>query len=78
MPRKARDVLNELKWREGRALGKAQVWVRGRTADDVKVIGGDEIAELGRRYFSTATTTIPYYKVVRIVYEGETLFERVE
>ncbi len=74
--RTAREVLNELKWREGRDLAKASVWVRGRTANDVKAIGGDEITELGRRYFSTATATIPYYKVVRIEYGGEVLFER--
>ena len=74
--RKARDVLNELRWREGRDLAKAQVWVRGRTADDVKAIDGDEIVELGHRYLTTATATIPYYKLVRIVYEGEVVFER--
>ena len=76
--RKARDVLNELKWREGRSLAKAEVWVRGRTLDDVKAMGGGEITELGRRYFSTATATIPYYKVLRIVYDGKIVFERVD
>lgn len=73
---KARDVLNELRWREGRDLGKADVWVRGRSATDVKAIGGDEITELGRRSFSTARATIPYYKIVRIVCGDEVLFER--
>ncbi|MEK6851338.1 MAG: RNA repair domain-containing protein [Candidatus Thermoplasmatota archaeon] len=73
--RKAREVLNELRWREGRNLRGAELWVRGRGVD-LKVIGGDEIVELGRRYFSTATATIPYYKVVRIVYEDEILFAR--
>ena len=72
----AREVLNELRWREGRSLARAKMWVRGRTAEDVKAIDGDEILELGRRYFTTARATIPYYKVVRIVYEGHVLFER--
>ena len=76
MPR-ARDVLNELRWREGRDLARAVVWVRGRRADDVKAIRGEEIEELGRRYFSTATATIPYYKVVRIESDGNVVFERV-
>jgi len=75
--RKAREVLNELRWREGRDLRKAEVWVRGRGADE-KGIGGDEILDLGRRYFSTATATIPYYKIVRVVYDGETVFAREE
>jgi uncharacterized protein (UPF0248 family) len=73
--RKAREVLNELRWRAGRDLRKAEVWIRGRGADE-KAIGGDEITDLGRRYFSTATATIPYYKVVRIVYDGAVVFER--
>lgn len=74
--RRARDVLNELRWREGRDFSKVVVWVRGRTAEDVKAIGGGEITDLGRRYFSTATATIPYYKVVRIEYEGAIVFAR--
>lgn len=74
--RKAREVLNELRWREGRDLARAEVWVRGRTWDDVKAIPGEAITDLNRRYFSTADATIPYYKVVRIVYEGEVVFER--
>ena len=74
--RRARDVLNELRWREGRDLARAVVWVRGRWADDLKAVRGEEITELGRRYFSTATATIPYYKVVRIECAGEILFQR--
>ena len=75
---RARDVLNELRWREGKDLAHAVVWVRGRRADDVKAIRGEEITEFGRRYFSTATATIPYYKVVRVEYAGEVLFMRPE
>jgi len=74
--RKAREVLNELRWREGRNLSNAEVWVQGRSSDDVKAIGGNEITGFGRRYFFTAKATIPYYKVVRVVYEGKVVFER--
>jgi len=72
----AREVLNELRWRQGRDVARAVLWVRGRTADDVKRIGGSEVTEFGRRYFSTADATIPYYKVVRIEYGGKVVFER--
>ena len=75
---RARDVLNELQWREGRDLARAVVWVRGRRADDVKAVRGEEITELGRRYFSTATAMIPYYKVVSVEYAGDVLFMRPE
>ena len=76
--RTARDVLNELKWREGQGLAEAQIWVRGRTADDVKSIRGEEVTDLGRRYFSTARATIPYYKIVRIEHAGVLVFERAD
>lgn len=72
----ARVVLNELRWREGRSLERAIVWVRGRRSDDTKAIRGGDITELGRRYFATTAATIPYYKIVRIEYEGEIVFER--
>ena len=73
---KARDVLNELKWGQGRDLVEAEIWVRGRTAEDVKMIRGDEIGDLGRRYFSTATATVPYYKIVRVTHRGRVVFLR--
>jgi len=44
----------------------------------VKAVRGEEITELGRRYFSTATAMIPYYKVVRVEYAGDVLFMRPE
>lgn len=69
-------MLNRLKWQEGRDLARAVVWVQGRTADDVNAIGGGEIKELGRRYFSTATATIPYYKIVRVECDGKVAFVR--
>jgi len=74
--KKAREVLNELRWREGRDLAKAVIFVRGRSAADVKAIGGDEVTELGHRYFSTTTATIPYYKIIRVTYGNEVVFER--
>lgn len=69
-------MLNELRWREGLGLARATVWVQGRRPEDLKAIRGDEITDLGRRYFSTATSTIPYYKIVRIESMGKTLFDR--
>lgn len=74
--RTARDVLNELRWREGLDLAKAELWVRGRTDADVTMLRGDRIVDLDRRTFSTARATIPYYKIIRIAYEGQVVFER--
>jgi len=42
----------------------------------MRVVPGAEVTELGRRYFSTAHARIPYYKILRILYAAEVLFER--
>ncbi len=75
--RTARDVLNELRWRTGRDLGRATLWIADRTRPEGgRVLSGAEIVELGHRYFTTRRATIPFYKVLRIEYEGRVLFQR--
>ncbi len=77
--RTARDVLYELKWREGKDLRRAEIWYADRTrAEEYKIIKGKEITELGRGYFLSGDSMLPYYKILRIVYDDEVLFERQE
>jgi len=77
MVRTAREVLLELKWREGLDLGRAVVQIVDRNrSEGSRVLPGSEITSLGRRYFSTAAATIPFYKILRITYAGDVLFER--
>ncbi len=77
MGRTAREVLNELKWREESELARAEIWVADRTRPEGgRILSGAEIVSLGRKYFSTATATIPFYKILRIAMHGKTLFER--
>ncbi len=76
MPRTAREVLNELRWRQGYDLGRAEIWIADRRAAGGRVLSGADIVELGHRYFVTARATIPFYKILRIVYDGRILFER--
>jgi len=77
--RTARDVLNELRWRKGRSIKRAEIWVADRTSPEGgRVLSGAEITELGHRYFSTVRATIPFYKIVKITCGGEVLFERLE
>lgn len=80
MSRTAREVLNELRWREEDHLSEATVWYRDRTsATGVRVIPGADLVELGRRYFTTRTAgRLPYYKIERIERSGAVLFERRE
>ncbi len=77
--RTAREALNELKWRKGLDLARAQIWVADRTRPEGgRILAGGEITSLGHRYFTTSHATIPFYKILRIEYEGRVLFERQE
>ena len=73
----AKEVLSELKWREGRGLSKAIIFYvhRGAPSDTMK-ISGSEILKLESSFFSTSESSIPYHRVFRIDYSGETIFER--
>ena len=79
MARTARDVLNELRWRRGRDISQARIWVLDRQAPGGgRVLSGAEVVDVGHRYFSAARATIPLYKIVKITYREEVLFERRE
>jgi uncharacterized protein (UPF0248 family) len=79
MPSTAREVLNELRWRRGRRMADAVLYVRDRlTPNRYREVSGADITALGRRTFDTATATIPYYKVARIEQRGRLLFERTD
>lgn len=77
--RTARETLNELKWRKGLDMSRAEIWVADRTRPEGgRTLSGAEIVSVGRRYFTTAHATIPFYKVLRIAYGDRVLFERPE
>lgn len=74
-----REVLNRLQWKEGESLAEAVIWYVHRGAPgDVLKIAGKEIISLGRGFFDVADATIPYHRILRIDYRGETLFLRKE
>ncbi|HII41080.1 MAG TPA: DUF504 domain-containing protein [Thermoplasmata archaeon] len=77
MARTARETLNELKWRRGLDLSRAEIWIADRTRPGGgRVLSGAEIVSLGHRYFTTARATIPFYKILKITYGEKVLFER--
>jgi uncharacterized protein (UPF0248 family) len=77
MTRTARDVLNELRWRSPSRLADAVLWYRDRSrSEGVAVIRGSEIVDLERRYFTTASARLPYYKIERIECACETVYVR--
>jgi uncharacterized protein (UPF0248 family) len=72
-----RDVLNELKWRQGFDLGKAEIWYIHRGAPgDTKIILGKDIIKLEKSFMQTTEAMIPYHRIFKIVYDGKAIFER--
>ena len=70
-----REVLNRLRWKEGESLSEATIWYIHRGAPgDVLRLSGKDIVSLGRGFFDTAEATIPYHRIVKIDYRGDTLF----
>lgn len=72
-----REVLNRLKWAEGESLDEAIIWYihRGAPGDNIR-ISGSSVLSLGRIFFETSEASIPYHRVLRIDYRGDTLFEK--
>ena len=72
-----RMILNELKWRDGFTLNKAEVWYLHRGAPhDTKIITGVDILNIEKSFMKTTTAMIPYHRILKIIYNGEILFER--
>ncbi len=78
MARTAREVLNELRWRDADRLADATIFYLDRARPEgYRVIRGSDIVDLERRYFATASARrLPYYKIERIEVAGEAVFVR--
>jgi uncharacterized protein (UPF0248 family) len=74
MPR-VRDILNEIKWTKD--LQKVKIWYIHRGAlNNIKTISGIEITSIGRSFLGTTTADIPYHRIIKILYDDITLFDR--
>lgn len=75
-----REVLNELKWREG-ALASARVhYVHRGAPGDARVVSGERITDLGHSFFTLVErgreTSIPYHRVFVVEVDGRVVWER--
>ncbi len=72
-----REILNMLKWKEGMSLEEAVIWYVHRGAPgDVAQVSGSRIRALERYFFETDEAAIPYHRVLRIDFRGETIFRK--
>jgi len=71
--------LNKIKWDGRMDFDQLEVVYLHRGApDDLKKIYGREIANIGKSFLSLKAegAEIPHHRIVKILYEGEVLFER--
>jgi uncharacterized protein (UPF0248 family) len=72
-----RDILNEIKWTKD--IQKVTIWYIHRGAlHNRKTISGGEIIGIGKSFLETATASIPYHRITKILYDDETIFDRLE
>ncbi len=70
-------ILNKLKWDERYDFEKVKIYYVSRGAEDnVAVITGNEIKGLGKMFIETASSYIPYHRIIKIEYEDKILFSR--
>jgi uncharacterized protein len=72
-----RTLLNEIKWTKD--LQKTELWYVHRGAPhNTKIVSGAEIISVGRWFLETSSATIPYHRIIKILYEGNVVFDRWE
>lgn len=70
-----RDILNKIKWTKD--LKKVTIWYIHRGAlHNTKMISGDEITSIRRSFLETTTATIPYHRIIKVLYGDEVMFNR--
>lgn len=75
--RTAKEVLDEIRWRDDRSLEFAEIFYVHRGAEgDYKVLKGDEIQDLGSSFIGIEDGRIPYHRVFQIIYRGDVIFSR--
>ena len=74
-----RDILNKLKWKQEYDFSQVEIWYLHRGApQDTKIITGKNIQNIGKTFMDTSSATIPYHRIMKIIYQGNILFQRRE
>jgi hypothetical protein len=70
-----RYILNDIQWTKD--IEKVEIWIIHRGAENnMRKIQGKEIKTIKKSFFETTSTTIPYHRIFKILYEGEIIFNR--
>ena len=72
-----RDILNELRWKEGCNLSEVEIWYIHRgSLGNTRVVKGSNIIAIHKTFVETAEAMIPHHRIFRITYRDTILFER--
>ncbi len=72
-----RDVLLRYRWTEGHDLSRLEIsYVSRGSPNDIAVVSGADITDVGRGHFEMGDTIIPYHRVIEISDGGNTIFSR--
>lgn len=70
-----RDILNQIKWTKD--ISEVKLWYIHRGApNNIKLLSGYDIVSINAASLDTKTSTIPYHRIVKIIYDAELLFKR--
>jgi len=74
-----RELLNEYKWREDRDFNLIEVhYIDRLVPQGFAILKGENIVDLGSKFIFTKKGMIPYHRVIRILYNGKVIFERIK
>jgi len=73
-----RKILNEYKWREDRDFSLIEVhYIDRLNPQGYAVLKSDDIVDMGSKFIFTKKGMIPYHRVIRILYNGEIIYEKL-
>ena len=72
-----RDILNEIKWRDGLNLSKIVIYYRDRVKPDRGFIEGTRIKNWDKSFIYTdSLSAIPFHRVDEIIHKDQVMFKR--
>jgi len=71
------ELLNKLKWDKKYDFSKVKIYYVSRgDANNIAVLQGNEIKNLGKMFIETTKIFIPYHRIIKIEYEGKVIYEK--
>lgn len=76
--KRPRDILNELKWKEGLDINECSIqYIHRGAPSDTKTVSGEDIVDIGHMFFTLfPDTMIPYHRILQMKYKGKTIYSK--